>query len=218
MNNSRFTRLLTVALALTISASVNASAVKQTKGDFEDKFRQLDEILPTANVYRTASGEPGEMYWQQQVDYKIQVKLSEEKRRLDAKQQISYKNNSPHTLKYLWLQLEQNKFKPDSIAEMGTSFGGIGRRGPEASAGGNGEPAKLSLGELRRQQFLEDNTLGYDVLKVTDSSGKALRATLVGTNLRVDLKRHLKPRNSVEFNIEFGFNIAEENAVSCLAG
>ncbi|NVK23565.1 MAG: M1 family metallopeptidase, partial [Gammaproteobacteria bacterium] len=218
MKNNRFTRLLTVALALGITASVNASAVKQTKGDFEDKFRQLDEILPTANVYRTASGEPGEMYWQQQVDYKIQVKLDEAKRRLDANQQITYKNNSPHTLKYLWLQLEQNKFKPDSIAEMGTSFGGIGRRGPAASAGGDGKPAKLSLGELRRQQFLEDNELGYDVLNVTDSSGDPLRATVVGTNLRIDLKRHLRPGKSVDFNIQFGFNIAEENAVSARAG
>ncbi len=218
MKNHNFRRLLTFAFAVAVSATANASAVKQTKGDFEDKFRQLDEILPTPNVYRNAAGEPGENYWQQQVNYKIKVKLDEEKRRLDATQTIDYKNNSPHTLKYLWLQLEQNKYHADSIAEAGTSFGGIGRRGPATSAGGSGKPAKLSLGELRRQQFLEDNELGYDVLAVRDDNGRALKSTVVGTNLRIDLKTPLKPGKSVTFQMDFGFNIVEEDAVSARAG
>jgi len=81
------------------------SAIKQTKGDFEDKFRQLDEVLPTPNDYRNAAGEPGRDYWQQQVDYKIDVQLDESKRILTAKQKVTYHNNSPYRLKYLWLQL-----------------------------------------------------------------------------------------------------------------
>lgn len=218
MKSHHFKGLLAVVLSCAISVTANASAVKQTKGSFEDKFRQMEEILPTPNVYRNAAGEPGEKYWQQEVDYKIKVNLDENKRRLDAKQTITYKNNSPHTLKYLWLQLEQNKYKADSIAEAGTSFGGIGRRGPAASAGSKDKPAKLSLGELRRQQFLADNTLGYDVLDVMDSSGKQLKSTVVGTNLRVDLKRPLKPGKSVTFKMNFGFNIVEEDAVSARAG
>lgn len=218
MKSHHFKGLLAVVLSCAISVTANASAVKQTKGSFEDKFRQMEEILPTPNVYRNAAGEPGEKYWQQKVDYKIKVNLDENKRRLDAKQTITYKNNSPHTLKYLWLQLEQNKYKADSIAEAGTSFGGIGRRGPAASAGSKDKPAKLSLGELRRQQFLADNTLGYDVLDVMDSSGKQLKSTVVGTNLRVDLKRPLKPGKSVTFKMNFGFNIVEEDAVSARAG
>ncbi len=218
MNIHNVKGLLSVVFAVAMSASANASAVKQTKGDFEDKFRQLDEILPTPNVYRAATGEPGEQYWQQKVDYKIQVALNEEKRRLDAKQQITYKNNSPYTLKYLWLQLEQNKFKPDSIAEAGTSFAGIGRRGPATSAGTASKPAKLSLGELRRQQFLADNELGYDVLDFRTTSGKQLNFVVVGTNVRVDLAKPLKPGKSVTFDMDFGFNIVEENAVSARAG
>jgi hypothetical protein len=218
MKNHNFRRLLTLAFTIAVTAGANASAVKQTKGDFEDKFRQLDEILPTPNVYRSAAGEPGEKYWQQKVDYKIKVKLDEAKRRLDATQTIDYKNNSPYTLKYLWLQLEQNKYHADSIAEAGNSFGGIGRRGPATSAGGSGTPAKLSLGELRRQQFLADNELGYDVLTVKDENGKTLKSTVVGTNLRVDLKTPLKPGKSVTFKMAFGFNIVEEDAVSARAG
>lgn len=218
MSNLTFVRTLCATFALAISLGASASAVKQTKGDFEDKFRQLDEILPTPNVYRAATGEPGEKYWQQKVDYDIKVKLDEEKRRLDAKQTIDYKNNSPYTLRYLWLQLEQNKYKPDSIAEAGTSFAGIGRRGPATSMGDDKTPTKLSLGELRRQQFLADNTLGYDVLRVTDEDGKPLNVALVGTNLRIDLASPLKPGKSVTFNMDFGFNIVEENAVSARAG
>ena len=114
-------------LAIVFSFStVDASAVRQTKGDFVDKFRQLDEILPTPNQYRTASGEPGQLYWQQQVDYKIKAQLDEKNRSLVAQQEILYTNNSPETLKYLWLQLEQNRFKADSMAEMSGYFAGIG--------------------------------------------------------------------------------------------
>ncbi|MBU2881443.1 M1 family metallopeptidase [Psychrosphaera sp. B3R10] len=221
-SSSKLIHVLCISFALTTaiitSTDAFASAVKQTKGDFEDKFRQLDEILPTPNVYRAATGEAGEKYWQQQVNYDIKVKLDEDKRRLDAKQTIEYQNNSPYTLRYLWLQLEQNKYKADSIAEAGTSFAGIGRRGPATSAGDANTPAKLSLGELRRQQFLTDHELGYDVLSVSDSDGKPLKMTVVGTNLRVDLKRPLKPGKSTTIKMNFGFNIVEEDAVSARAG
>ena len=94
---------LALLLPLTVVTSVYATAVKQTKGDFEDKFRQLDEILPTPNAYRNAAGEPGEKYWQQKVDYKIKVHLDEEKRRITATEDITYHNNSPYKLKYLWV-------------------------------------------------------------------------------------------------------------------
>ena len=112
--------LAAMLLPLAIASSVNASAIKQTKGNYEDKFRQLDETLPTPNVYRNASGEPGENYWQQQVDYKIKVSLDEQKRRLSGSEKITYKNNSPYKLKYLWVQLDQNVFKEDSIGSMPT--------------------------------------------------------------------------------------------------
>lgn len=100
-----------LTLSLLLSSTVAVAAVQQTKGDFVDKFRQLDEELPTPNVYRNAAGEPGQQYWQQQVDYQIKATLDESKRRLSASQQVSYRNNSPYTLKYLWLQLDQNVLK-----------------------------------------------------------------------------------------------------------
>ena len=111
-------KLITTALLSLLSMGAANAAIDQTKGDFKDKFRQLDESLPTPNVYRNAAGQPGHQYWQQEVDYKIKVHLNEEKRRLEATESITYTNNSPDTLRYLWLQLDQNKFKNDSMINI----------------------------------------------------------------------------------------------------
>lgn len=194
------------------------AAIKQTKGDFEDKFRQLDEVLPTPNVYRNAAGEPGHEYWQQKVDYKIKVRLDEEKRRLEASQDIVYQNNSPDTLKYLWVQLDQNKFRDDSMSATTTTFGGIGSRGPATKGAMGSKPAQISLGALRRQQFVDDNELGYVISKVEDGRGKPLKHVIVGTLMRVDLNTPLKPGKRTGLRIDFAFNIVEEDAVSARAG
>ncbi|TPV59303.1 aminopeptidase [Aestuariibacter sp. GS-14] len=209
--------LMPVLSMLTCSVTANA-AIKQTKGDFEDKFRQLDEVLPTPNVYRNAAGEPGHQYWQQKVDYDIDVTLDEAKRRIDASESITYQNNSPDTLKYLWVQLDQNKFRPDSMSALSENFGGIGNRGPATSAPSDSSPAKLSMEAIRRQQFVDDNELGYQIKKVTDGSGKALHYVIVGTLMRVDLAAPLKPGKKTDVKIDFGFNIVEEDAVSARAG
>jgi hypothetical protein len=212
-------RAMWLVVLLTSITSVSAlGAIKQTKGDFEDKFRQLDESLPTPNVYRNAAGEPGHQYWQQKVDYKIKVRLDEAKRSISGSETITYKNNSPDTLKYLWLQLDQNKFRNDSMSALTTTFGGIGGRGPAAKAAEGNKPAQLSLGALRRQHFTDDVELGYNIKAVKDANGKPLHYVIVGTNMRVDLPQRLKPSQSVEFSIDYGFNIVEEDAVSARSG
>ena len=206
---------VSVMLHLPVAAS---SAIKQTKGDFEDKFRQLEETLPTPNVYRNAAGAPGHQYWQQKVDYKIDVKLNEENRRIEASEQITYQNNSPDTLKYLWIQLDQNKYREDSMSALTTTFGGIGNRGPATKSASSDAPARLSMGALRRQQFVEDTELGYDIQKVATGNGKKLHHVIVGTLMRVDLDKPLKPGQQTNLQIDFAFNIVEEDAVSARAG
>ncbi|MFC6441721.1 M1 family metallopeptidase [Bowmanella sp. JS7-9] len=208
---------LTAAICAVTALSASA-AIKQTKGDFEDKFRQLDESLPTANVYRTAGGEPGHAYWQQQVDYKIKVALDEQKRRLQASQSIAYKNNSPDSLRFLWIQLDQNKFRADSMSAMTEDFGGLGNRGPGGQKAGGSDPAKISLAALRRQHWIDDHEVGYDIQKVTDGNGNKLHYVIVGTLMRIDLAEPLKPGKSTDLNINFAFNIVEEDAVSARAG
>ncbi len=206
-------------LFFTLVFNVSATAaIQQTKGDFEDKFRQLDEVLPTPNVYRNAAGEPGHAYWQQKVDYKIHVRLLEKERRLEASQQIAYQNNSPDTLKYLWVQLDQNKFRDDSLSALTTTFGGIGSRGPATVAATDETPPQISLAALRRQHFVEDNLLGYDTLSVKTLDGEAIQHTVVGTLMRIDLPTPLIPGEQTRFAIDFAFNIVEEDAVSARAG
>ena len=204
-----------IALA---SGAATADAVKQTKAKFDDKFRQLDEVLPTANVYRNAAGEPGHEYWQQKVDYQIKVALDENNRRITASETVTYQNNSPDTLKYLWLQLDQNKFKRDSMAEKTTAFAGIGRRGPATRAANGRTPAKLSFSELRRQQFMDDHELGYEISNVVDGRGNTLNFVIVGTNMRIDLASPLAPGSSTEFSLDFAFNMVDENTVSARGG
>ena len=209
-------RLLTVGLLVLSFNSLGA--IRQTKGDFEDKFRQLDEVLPTANIYRTAGGEPGHLYWQQKVDYEIVASLNEDRRRLEGSERVSYTNNSPDTLRFLWLQLDQNRFRQDSIAELTRRFADKSIRGAQTEDFKNKKHPQISLDELRRQQFMDDNALGYEISVVNGADGNALRYKIVGSLMRIDLAQPLASGQSTSFNIEFAFNILEEDAVSARAG
>ncbi|MEM1397101.1 MAG: aminopeptidase, partial [Pseudomonadota bacterium] len=209
------------AVAAVVSSVAHAQGIQQTKGTFEDKFRQLDEVLPTPNIYRNAAGEPGHEYWQQKVDYDIDVTLNEDARRVTATETVAYKNNSPDTLRYLWLQLDQNIFKEDSMAELTNDFGGLGRRGPATKAPGaegRNSPPKMSFEELRRQQSFDDNEYGYEITALVDGGGKALPYTIVGTLMRIDLPTPLSPGMSTEFKLSWAFNVVEEDAVSARSG
>ncbi|HBB80695.1 MAG TPA: aminopeptidase, partial [Cryomorphaceae bacterium] len=89
-------------LAAILSSSLIAQNVNTSK------FQQLGEALPTPNVYRTASGAPGHQYFQQQADYDMEITLDDETQRIYGKETITYTNNSPDELRYLWVQLDQN--------------------------------------------------------------------------------------------------------------
>ena len=211
--------LLILGLALGFaSTSAFSQGIQQTKGTFVDKFRQLDEVLPTPNSYRNAGGQPGHEYWQQQADYVINARLDEKARRLTAKLTITYRNNSPDTLEFLWVHLDQNIFREDSIKELTTDFGGAGRRGPSTEAPKGGEPGKVSLGELRRQQGFADRSYGFEIGGVTQPNGAPLNHKIVGTLMRIDPDTPLKPGGSLTFNIEWAHNIVEENVIGARSG
>jgi hypothetical protein len=76
--------------------------------NWQGKFEQLDQQLPTPNEYRSASGAPGAKYWQQQADYVIDAELNDQNQGITGSEVITYFNNSPDALTYLWLQLDQN--------------------------------------------------------------------------------------------------------------
>jgi hypothetical protein len=181
-----------------------AQALQQTKGDFQDKFRQLDpEELPTPGDYRAASGAPGVRYWQQKVDYKINVALNEAGRAMTGSAEIRYKNNSPDTLTYLWFMLDQNESMPNSIAELT-------RTTPETG--------RITYNQVRRAQRMRDWKGGFDIKSVTDSAGAPMRHDIVDTLLRVDLAAPLAPGQEVVVKIAWALNIMETRVIGGRSG
>jgi len=105
-----YSLLLSFAIFFAVSTAQNLQ--NNPTSNHGNKFEQLGTILPDANTYRTASGAPGHEYWQQRADYKIQATLDEKKQYLHGEETITYFNNSPDVLTYLWLQLDENEHSP----------------------------------------------------------------------------------------------------------
>ena len=183
--------------------NLSFAAIDQSKGSFEDKFRQLDEVFPSPNLSRPATGEPGPMYWQQRADYKIQIKLYEDTRSVEGSETITYTNNSPLTLKYIWLQLDQNIFAKESINNLTRPWGG--------------GDSSVDFSTLRRQNFMDKFEGGFQELSIKINN-KSADTNLVGTHVRINLDQPLKPGESTLLDIEWAYALVEENAVRARNG
>ena len=183
--------------------NLSFAAIDQSKGSFEDKFRQLDEVFPSPNLSRPATGEPGPMYWQQRADYKIQIKLNEDTRSVEGSETITYTNNSPLTLKYIWLQLDQNIFAKESINNLTRPWGG--------------GDSSVDFSTLRRQNFMDKFEGGFQELSIKINN-KSPDTNLVGTHVRINLEKPLKPGESTSLDIEWAYALVEENAVRARNG
>jgi len=179
-----------------------ASAVPPSYED--DPFRQLEEILPTANSTRTASGAPGESYWQQRADYDIKVALDDKKQRIRGEATISYQNNSPHTLDYLWLQLDQNRFAEDADAHAI-------RTAPDLEQG-------TSFWEMKKLLKQDPFKGGYKIWDVQDTKGNDLEHAIIGTMMRIVLPKALKPGGKTAFKMRWGYNIVDANKYRARGG
>jgi len=189
--------IATAAVYFAISQAATAQA-------FEDKFRQLNEDkFRSPNIYRTASGAPGHAYWQQEADYKIQVALDDENQSITAKSTITYTNNSPDTLRYLWVQLDQNRFKKDSI-------------GPKSRA--SGELERVSFSRMESMLTQESFPAGYELTEISKENGEPLAHYVNDTMLRLDLDKPLESGESVTFNINWQFNIIEAEVLGGRGG
>ena len=166
--------------------------IENRKYGQEDKFRQLEELLPTPNNYRSAAGEAGPDYWQQRCDYTIDVKLDDAQQRIHGRQQLTYYNHSPHTLRYLWLQVDANIFRPDSDANLLREFSPSGR---------------ISIEDIQRMQAQASFDGGANITRVADSYGQALEFTIVKTMMRVELPQPLSPGESFRFETEWDYQI-----------
>ncbi|WP_321344511.1 M1 family metallopeptidase [uncultured Draconibacterium sp.] len=178
-------------LALFITFFVSACAVSLAQENINlNKFRQLKQELATPNVYRTASGAPGHEYWQQKADYKMNIRLDDKTQRIYGEETITYHNQSPDILKYLWLQLDQNMRAPDSDTYK-TMTSGLNQR--------------VSFGQLKRMMYDFDG--GFKLDYVQDADGNDLPATVNKTMMRVDLPETLQPGESFTFKVKWWYNI-----------
>ncbi|MCA1854448.1 M1 family metallopeptidase [Massilia oculi] len=178
---------------------------------FDDKFRQLDELLPTPNETRTASGAPGHRYWQQRADYRLRASLDEDKRVITGSGSVTYTNNSPDALNYLWVQLDQNMFRADSDNRRIST---LPSRDAWQARGGDGVKFDSLKATLSQQRFEG----GIQVSSVTGSDGRALRHTVNKTMMRIDLPQPLKPGARTTFNLAWTFKVPEANVVGRRTG
>lgn len=169
-----------------------------------NKFEQLGTILPTPNEYRTASGAPGGKYWQQRADYNIEATLDEKNLMLIGKETVTYYNNSPDKLDYLWLQLDENQHKPDAD----NNFFDSNKMGQPID-----ENAIKAMDVNERLKGLGDQ-----ILSVTDELGKPLKYTINQTMMRIDLSKTLNPNSKVKFNIKWQYKIGNRMEVGGRGG
>jgi len=157
---------------------------------WEDKFKQLGPELATPNEQRTASGAPGHAYWQQQADYNMKIRLDDNLQRVSGEEIITYHNNSPDVLYYLWLQLDQNNMAKNSDA-YAIEQSKIGDR--------------MSLNDIVDLEPWFDG--GFKLEEVKDASGKDLKYTVNQTMMRIDLETPLKAGAVYTFKIKWWYNI-----------
>ena len=204
----RFT-LSATALALTLASTLLAQPYT-TKPLPTDKFRQLEELLPTPNAQRTASGAPGHAYWQQRADYVIDATLDDTKQSLTGAATITYHNASPDALAYLWLQLDPNIFAHGSDNRVTSGI-------PRATPGAN-PLDKFPYASLEALLLQESYDSDLKISAVTDAAGTALPHTVVKTMMRIDLPAPLAPGAKTTFKVSWSYLINNAKLLSLRCG
>ena len=201
-----FKKLVSTCLLIIVSATVLiAQDIRNNPtSNHGNKFEQLGTILPTPNEYRTASGAPGVKYWQQRADYDIKATLDEKKLLLTGAETVTYFNNSPDALTYLWLQLDENEHST-------VNNGGF----PEESRMGRAvTPATID----KMIEKKSDNGLGHIISSLTDGLGAKLKYTINGTMMRIDLPAALKPGQKFTFKLNWSYKITDRMTVAGRGG
>ncbi len=167
----------------------------------ENPFRQLKDEIRSPNRYRTASGAPGPDYYQQKADYDIDVELDDQKQRIHGEETITYHNNSPNTLEYLWVQLDQNMRAQNSMSQKIET---------------QSISEKMSFDDLK--SLHNDFDGGFKIQHVQNGSGDPLPHEIVNTMMRIDLPQPLEPGNSTELKIKWWYNINDRMKIGGRSG
>ena len=188
-----FIALLLLGVSTSVQAQEETNKAERKQGHINtNRFRQLYEEFSTPNMFRTASGAPGPAYYQQQADYVMEIALDDKNQKLTGEETITYTNNSPDTLEFLWMQLDQNVRAKDSKSPLidGESLNPANR--PEGFA------------KSYMEQPFEG---GFNVTAVTDDKNKVIPYVINQTMMRVNIAEPLAPGKSVTFKVKWWYNI-----------
>jgi hypothetical protein len=188
---------------LGIAVLIFANGIAWAQGEYKQKFEQLGTMIPTPNSYRTGSGSPGHEYWQQQADYNIEVTLDDQNQSITGSETITYTNNSPDPLGYLWVQLDQN-VRDEQSDKYTTSTSRVRDK----------LPAK-ALQAISRDYNYDG---GYNIQKVTTTEGNELKYTINKTMMRIELPKPLRTGDSYSFEIDWSYKINDRMLVSGRSG
>ena len=188
----KFTLLLLLPAMLFAQEKTAPVAPKQTGKYDTNKFSQMYDLLATPNMFRTASGAPGPAYYQQQADYKINVELDDKKSKLSGSETITYYNNSPDTLEYLWVQLDQNQAANTSQTPLAES-----QRMEQVFPAGN----------FANKFLKQEQERGFNIEFVKDVKGNPLSYSINQTMMRINLASPMKPGEKFTFSINWWYNI-----------
>lgn len=186
-----------------ISLSSFAQDIRNNPGsNHGNKFEQLGTIIQDPNMYRSASGAPGPKYWQQRADYDIDVELDDTKQRITGSETVTYYNNSPDPLTYLWLQLDENEHDQKSaLQKINTST------------------VKEKMTALDLQKIIGfEQDLGVKILKIADAGNSALKYTINETMMRIELPKTLRPGEKFIFKVNWYYNISNRMTVGGRGG
>jgi hypothetical protein len=190
-------RVLIFALAMLMLVKLSFSQALHNPGsNHGNRFEQLDYLLQSPNEYRTASGAPGPKYWQQKADYDITVDIDEANNILTGAETVTYFNNSPDVLKYLWVQLDENFHKKSSANNL-TQTGAL--------------PSSVSENYIKGLTNGRLEGLGVNITSLTDVTGKKLDHTINQTMMRIDMPMPLKPGQKFVFNVKWNYKITEKS-------
>ncbi len=188
----RFFSIIFSVLIVNFSVLAQKSDKKNIGHINDNPFRQLTDLFATPNKYHNASGAPGVDYYQQKVDYSMNIELDDEKKKLYGEQSITYYNNSPDDLEYLWIQLDQNIRKKDAPA--------------------------LEKNESKFQLIQQTQTFassyikeafdgGFNIEWVRDINNNPIKYYINQTMMRIDLSKPIMSGQQYKFKIKWWYNI-----------
>nr|WP_315222150.1 M1 family metallopeptidase [uncultured Flavobacterium sp.] len=185
--------LLLIFPAMLLAQEKNTAVVPKQQGKYDtNKFSQMYDLLATPNMFRTASGAPGPAYYQQQADYKIDVELDDKNSKLSGSEIITYSNNSPDNLEYLWIQLDQNQAKANTQSSLVES---------------EKINQVLPFDKFSSEYLKKDLERGFNIEYVKDAKGNPMSYTINETMMRINLATPLKAGEKISLAIKWWYNI-----------